>query len=118
MTLLIESLPHRNKDVQYYRMDALTLGTFLSPILTFTTVWNTGETVDNYFLYYEASALTTQPELNYLTTYFILKHHHSVLIDLNTNIQKHQYAKYILKTVVGKSYIKVNLKNIDFRYLR
>ena len=27
-------------------MDALTLGTFLSPILTITTVWNTGETGD------------------------------------------------------------------------
>ena len=27
-------------------MDALTLGTFLSPILTVTTVWNTGETGD------------------------------------------------------------------------
>ena len=27
-------------------MDALTLGTFLGPILTVTIVWNTGETVD------------------------------------------------------------------------
>ena len=27
-------------------MDALTLGTFLIPILTVTTVWNTGETGD------------------------------------------------------------------------
>ena len=27
-------------------MDALTLGMFLSPILTVTTVWNTGETGD------------------------------------------------------------------------
>ena len=27
-------------------MDALTLGTFLSPILTVTTVWNTRETGD------------------------------------------------------------------------
>ena len=27
-------------------MDALTLGIFLSPILTVTTVWNTGETGD------------------------------------------------------------------------
>ena len=99
-------------------MDALTLGTFLSPILTVTTVWNTEETGNIYFLYCEASALTTQPEFNYLKTYFILKHHHSILIDLNTNIQKYQYAKYILKTVEGKSYIKVNLKNIDFRYLR
>ena len=28
------------------RMDALTLGRFLSPILSVTTVWNTGETGD------------------------------------------------------------------------
>ena len=27
-------------------MDAFTLGTILSPILTVTTVWNTGETGD------------------------------------------------------------------------
>ena len=27
-------------------MDALTLGTFLSPIVTVTTVWNTGDTGD------------------------------------------------------------------------
>ena len=33
-------------DIQYCRMDALTLSTFLSPILTVTTVWNTGETGD------------------------------------------------------------------------
>ena len=31
-----------------YRMDVLTLGTFLSTILTVTTVWNTGETGDIY----------------------------------------------------------------------
>ena len=30
-------------------MDALTLGTFLSPILTVTIVWNTGETGDIYY---------------------------------------------------------------------
>ena len=35
-------------DIQYYRMDALPLGTFFSPILTVTTVWNTGETGDVY----------------------------------------------------------------------
>ena len=29
-----------------HRMDALTLGTFFGPILTVTTVWNTGETGD------------------------------------------------------------------------
>ena len=36
----------------YYRMelDALTQGIFLSPILTVTTVWNTGETGDIYLL--------------------------------------------------------------------
>ena len=33
-------------DISYYRIDVLTLGTFLSPILTVTTEWNTGETGD------------------------------------------------------------------------
>ena len=33
-------------DIQYHIKDALTLGRFLSPILTVTTAWNTVETGD------------------------------------------------------------------------
>ena len=32
----------------YYRMDVHTLSTFLSPILTVASVWNTGETGDMF----------------------------------------------------------------------
>ena len=37
-----------NRDFKYYGMDVPTLSTFLRPILTVTTVWNTGKTSEIY----------------------------------------------------------------------
>ena len=56
-------------------MDTLTLSTFLIPILTVTTVWNTGETGDIYEL---GSPLVTvfpgpRSEMNFGISYELLQ---------------------------------------------
>ena len=91
----------------YYRMDVHTLSTFLSPILTVASVWNTGETID----------MNNQPSL-YPTTNL----NQSFWIQLNKLNSYPDSTIFTLKTM-GESFslnrigLKVSLKLYSFNVI-
>ena len=83
-------------------MDALTLSTFLSPILTVTTVWNTGETGEIYKRCNLKYSIVCLPKLclsslliTYNTLYFI-------------SLKKFVLEDKIVKSELGESLVNLS----------